>query len=90
MRKSPEKGDAFAHMPTLALLHVAELRQTRTQAEIIQLNSYSMPGTSCVATSKNLTNSMNIRFEKNVHSLFGAVQHNVNQLWSISVNPPQV
>ena len=36
MRKSPKKGDAFAHMPTLALLHVAELRRTRTQAEIIQ------------------------------------------------------
>ena len=30
-RKSPEKGDALAHASTLALLHVTELRRTRTQ-----------------------------------------------------------
>ena len=30
-RKSPEKGDALAHAPTLALLHVTELRRTPMQ-----------------------------------------------------------
>ena len=29
--KSPENGDALAHAFALALLHVTELRQTRTQ-----------------------------------------------------------
>ena len=33
--KSPEKGDTSACAPTLALLHVAELRRTRTQTWII-------------------------------------------------------
>ena len=30
-KKSPEKGDAFANAPTLALLHITELRQTCRQ-----------------------------------------------------------
>ena len=33
--KSPEKGDTDAYAPTLALLHVAELRRIRTQTWII-------------------------------------------------------
>ena len=34
-RKSPEKGDALAHTPTLALLHVTELRRTRIQTILL-------------------------------------------------------
>ena len=33
--KSPEKGDTVAYAPALALLHVAELRRTRSQTWII-------------------------------------------------------